>query len=158
MKCPHCAVSVHPDWHNDSISKYSSQNSGFPESTMWCVRTMVCPNCHKDVLELGRMGKLQDGGLVEPRHWTQIYPRGANRSPVPPDAPADIAADYKEAAMVLPLSPKASAALSRRCLQTMLRQAGYPRYDLSKQIRRNRYNEGAANKHSYDRRRNPTVW
>ena len=37
----------------------------------------------------------------------------------------DIAEDYNQAAIVLPYSPKASAALSRRCLQTILTEAGY---------------------------------
>jgi hypothetical protein len=32
--------------------------------------------------------------------------------------------DYREAAEVLPISPKASAALSRRCLQSVLRDKG----------------------------------
>jgi Domain of unknown function (DUF4145) len=36
--------------------------------------------------------------------------------------PADLAADYREASLVLPLSPKASAALSRRCLQNCIRE------------------------------------
>jgi hypothetical protein len=48
--------------------------------------------------------------------------------------PPNIAADYTEAALVLPLSAKASAALSRRCLQSVLSEAGYKQKDLSKQI------------------------
>ena len=36
--------------------------------------------------------------------------------------------------MVLPISPKASAALSRRCLQAVLRAHGYKDKDLSKEI------------------------
>jgi hypothetical protein len=71
---------------------------------------------------------------MDPLQWDLIFPHGSNRGPVPPDVPDDIAADYNEAALVLPLSAKASAALSRRCLQSILRGAGYPQYDLSKQI------------------------
>jgi hypothetical protein len=37
--------------------------------------------------------------------------------------PAPIASDYREACLVLSFSPKASAALSRRCLQNLLRDA-----------------------------------
>jgi uncharacterized protein DUF4145 len=48
--------------------------------------------------------------------------------------PPEIAADYNEAASVLHLSPKASAALSRRCLQVVLQHAGYTQKDLAKQI------------------------
>lgn len=49
-----------------------------------------------------------------------VYPRGTPR-PLPPEVPREYAEDYKEACLVLPDSPKASAALSRRCLQNLLR-------------------------------------
>ncbi|WP_316164744.1 MULTISPECIES: DUF4145 domain-containing protein [unclassified Bradyrhizobium] len=72
--------------------------------------------------------------FIEPLDWVLVFPQGSSRGPVPPDVPADIAADYNEAALVLHQSAKASAALSRRCLQTILREAGYPHYNLSEQI------------------------
>ena len=55
---------------------------------------------------------------------------------MPPEVPKAIATDYVEACLVLPFSAKASAALSRRCLQTMLNEQGYKDKDdnLSKQI------------------------
>jgi hypothetical protein len=57
------------------------------------------------------------------------------RDPVPQEVPKDIAGNYTEAALVIPFSPKASAALSRRCLQTILREAGKTKSkDLSDQI------------------------
>ena len=43
------------------------------------------------------------------------------RPPLPPEVPEKYAEDYKEASLVLSDSPKASAALSRRCLQHLLR-------------------------------------
>jgi hypothetical protein len=47
----------------------------------------------------------------------------------------DIVEDYREACLVLPDSPKASAALSRRCLQHLLRlKASVKVQDLSKEI------------------------
>lgn len=52
----------------------------------------------------------------------------------PDDVLEAIAADYHEAAAVLTLSPKASAALSRRCVQAVLREAGFEQHDLAKQI------------------------
>ena len=69
-----------------------------------------------------------------PNEWTQFYPLGTSRPPVPKEVPPDIARDYNEAAKVLELSPKASAALSRRCLQSILWAANYTQKDLSKQI------------------------
>lgn len=58
----------------------------------------------------------------------------ANRKSAPDQVPAPIAADYNEAASVLQASPKASAALARRCLQHMLRERGYIQKDLVQQI------------------------
>jgi hypothetical protein len=64
-------------------------------------------------------------GLVPvPTSIGLVYPRCAARPPIPEQVPADIAEDYSEAALVLADSPKASAALSRRCLQAVLREGG----------------------------------
>jgi hypothetical protein len=41
---------------------------------------------------------------------------------IPDDTPADVKEDYEEATAVLQISLKASAALSRRCLQLILRE------------------------------------
>ncbi|PKN01594.1 MAG: hypothetical protein CVU77_04410 [Elusimicrobia bacterium HGW-Elusimicrobia-1] len=58
-----------------------------------------------------------------------------NRGPLPPEVPKYLAEDYIEAALVLEDSPKASAALSRRCLQQLLREyAKVNKSDLSKEI------------------------
>jgi hypothetical protein len=55
---------------------------------------------------------------------------------VPEEVPTPIAEDYIEAALVLADSPKASAALSRRCLQAVLREAGHTKAkDLDDQIK-----------------------
>jgi Domain of unknown function (DUF4145) len=53
---------------------------------------------------------------------------------VSPDVPKEIAEDYVEACLVLPMSAKASAALSRRCLQNILHQQGYKARDLAAEI------------------------
>jgi Domain of unknown function (DUF4145) len=66
--------------------------------------------------------------------WGQVFPVGANRGPVPKDVPEHIAQDYVEACNVLPISAKASAALSRRCLQHMLRDHCYKAKDLANEI------------------------
>ncbi|MDO8616740.1 MAG: DUF4145 domain-containing protein [Dehalococcoidia bacterium] len=51
-----------------------------------------------------------------------VRPRAPNRMPLPADIPEEFIGDYQEACAVLPDSPKASAALSRRCLQNLLRE------------------------------------
>ncbi|MEI7611709.1 MAG: DUF4145 domain-containing protein [Betaproteobacteria bacterium] len=64
-----------------------------------------------------------------------VRPRVANRPAPPKEVPEEFAADYREASLVLADSPKSSAALSRRCLQHILREkAGVKKADLAKEI------------------------
>jgi hypothetical protein len=75
------------------------------------------------------------GTEFEPTEQFVVYPLTSGRSPIPQEVPENISRDYKEASLVLPFSPKSSAALSRRCLQTVLRNAGGTKSrDLDKQI------------------------
>ena len=64
-----------------------------------------------------------------------MYPKASGRSPVPLEVPAEFSEDYVEACLVLSDSPKASAALSRRCLQHILRdKAGVKHSNLANEI------------------------
>ncbi|MGQ0694667.1 MAG: DUF4145 domain-containing protein [Nitrospiraceae bacterium] len=51
-----------------------------------------------------------------------IRPKGFSRAPLSSDVPDQYAQDYKKACVVQSDNPKASAALSRRCLQNILRE------------------------------------
>jgi hypothetical protein len=51
-----------------------------------------------------------------------VRPKGIARSPLSPEVPEKYAEDYREACLVLSDSPKASAALSRRCLQHLIHE------------------------------------
>lgn len=64
----------------------------------------------------------------------KVYPTGTNRGPVSPEVPQEVSSDYVEGCNVLPVSSKASAALSRRCLQNMLDSRGYRARNLSVEI------------------------
>jgi len=59
---------------------------------------------------------------------------GSLETVAPIEVPIAIASDYNEAQAVIALSPKASAALARRCLQHLLRERGYKQHDLVKQV------------------------
>lgn len=50
-----------------------------------------------------------------------VHPKGSMRPPCPLEVPSEFSGDYKEACLVLADSAKASAALTRRCLQNLLR-------------------------------------
>jgi hypothetical protein len=62
------------------------------------------------------------------------YPTAARQFRLPSDLPQNISADYEECAKLLPVSPAASAAFARRCLQTILTSRGYLKTKLVLQI------------------------
>jgi len=74
-----------------------------------------CPNesCHGYIIEtIPESGMLNVAKMVYPAYTFRPYPEYI---------PAHIRQDYQEACAVKDLSPKASATLSRRCLQGMIR-------------------------------------
>lgn len=117
MKCPHCTQHFHENWDGKSIYR-------FDQVTGWRYFITLCPACNELIIQLQNPAKER----------SLIYPAGANRGPVPPHVPANIASDYIDACNVLPISAKASAALARRCLQNILRSHGYKNSDLAKEI------------------------
>jgi uncharacterized protein DUF4145 len=122
MKCPHCLVSFHEQLNNAALRQ--------DEDYVWSAAHTLCPACKKLVVYLV---KHYPGGMYSGSFM--VHPRGISRTPLPADVPDLYAQDYKEACLVLPDSPKASAALSRRCLQNILR--AIPKVkpsDLSKEI------------------------
>jgi hypothetical protein len=130
MKCPHCATSFHEDFAESFIPTKAKGHTAYK------TRHTVCPECKKPIILFGipQVRHEPDHNPIIFHIWQLIYPEGSNRPPVSDEVPADITEDYAEAARVLPYSAKASAALSRRCLQAVLRAAGYTQKDLAKQI------------------------
>src|SRR3989442_3238625 len=128
MKCPHCLVTVH--------NAFSWLYVGNDADGHWALMKMVCPACKRLVVFLssGNPAFSNQPHTVESfTHLSYVTesrlvrPKGATRPPCPPEVTTDapsIAADYTEACLVLPDSPKASAALSRRALQHLLREKG----------------------------------
>jgi hypothetical protein len=93
----------------------------------WMLSRQTCPACKRLVLILIN-GAAQHNvqrvvGITSVWSTTLVRPKGAVRPPAPKEVPQAIAEDYNEACLVLADSAKASAALSRRCLQTILREA-----------------------------------
>jgi hypothetical protein len=87
---------------------------------------------HGSELPDGDLAELGDWGDIH--HWAREIILSGQRH-VDNLVPKHIASDYREAAAIVHLSPKASAALSRRCLQAILLEAGgASQHDLSKQI------------------------
>src|SRR5438105_570511 len=108
MKCPHCTVSFH--------DKEQTQHIGTDVDGLWFVGCCTCSACGRIVVRL--INRYSND--VEIASYL-VRPKTAGRPPISPDVPNKYAEDYNEACLVLADSPKASAALSRRCLQLLLR-------------------------------------
>lgn len=131
MLCPHCQTSFHDG--------ATLANVGRDVEGAWGARWQTCPECKRIVIEFVCAADITytKDGFVSSRVRRQFlaYPRVSSRPPPPNDVPKDFADDYREAALVFADSPKASAALSRRCLQHLLRErAGVKHADLAKEI------------------------
>lgn len=128
MKCPHCSIQIHPEFRISAINDSNPVGQEGKSHTYWNVDHMVCPSCHKAILRLKK-----SIGSMSPS-YSMIYPKSYLRKPAPIVVPEELQEDFNEAVAVLESSPKASAALSRRCLQGLLRQQGYTQHDLAKAI------------------------
>lgn len=123
MKCPHCLENFHEKWDEG--------NFGSDETSFWSSRYCICPSCRRIVIQLMEQ---KNGTSRVILRWA--YPKGISRSPIPEEVDDPVVvSDYQEACLVLADSSKASAALSRRCLQRILREkAKVQPADLSDEI------------------------
>ena len=133
MQCPHCdiAFSEKDAWQHFTVESTSVRY------WEWSCYFAECPECEELVIHIERT---HEGNFIP---WAQsgpeyprrlVYPLSAPPRSVATGVPEHLKADYQEAYQVLPVSPKASAALSRRVLQSILVEQGYVGRDLSKQI------------------------
>ena len=115
MKCPHCTNGIHPSWARFPLGQEQHWD---PSETnyVWEGRWLLCPVCGNVVVELMRR---YPGGTLSTT--VLAWPKSGQR-PLPPEVTGRWKEDFAEAVDVLPRSPKASAALSRRMLQDLLRE------------------------------------
>lgn len=129
--CPYCnqpttltTPNFNTVWHFVDIAA-SKINGNFPVGYRGLI--IVCPNikCKKIYFEMklkkGRIDpyghEYETNSIIE--NWV-LLPQ-SQAKPQPSYIPAQIIQDYTEACRIKDLSPKASATLSRRCLQGMIR-------------------------------------
>lgn len=123
MKCPHCLTAFH--------SNEESKNIEEDKTYYWNVIYEICPTCEREIIHLYRSPIGISGGGEK----ILVYPKSTSRSPLPAEVPKIFSDDYVEACLVLNDSSKASAALSRRCLQNLLREkAGIKKGNLYDEI------------------------
>lgn len=120
FQCPFCSaiMAVTPDTQtirrpSFSFSDESPLLKGFSDSCL-DISFYQCPHCKEyTILAKGIGSAVKDVN-------TAIRPQSQARK-YPDYIPLAIRSDYEEASAILYLSPKASATLSRRCLQGMIR-------------------------------------
>jgi len=121
-KCPHCSENLRFEKGMFVIPGMWRRESDLNDCEVHGAREIVrviaagCPSCGKPIVSIAPKEKTEDG-----KAW-MAYPRSAYRKAPKEvrDEDQALANDYEEAALLLTLSPKASAAISRRCLQTVL--------------------------------------
>ena len=129
MKRPHCAIDFHASEKKKIIG---SDSEGY-----WGIGFQTCSACSKLIVRIFASSEFHpayDGWGDELVSYL-VRPKVAGRDPIPLEVPAEYAEDYTEACLVLSDSPKASAALSRRGLQHILRgKANVKHSDLYQEI------------------------
>ncbi len=141
MNCHYCDIAIHSKWKNIGSIRAAANDknfsvvSGIPNN--WSVEALECPACWRT------MFRINHPKGARPYEVAFIYPlrpeRRVNEAVIEP-----YRSEYLEASAALSVSLKASAALSRRCLQTLLRQkGGFEQKDLIDQI------DAAVNSHNF---------
>ncbi len=126
FNCPRCAAYANQEWYlAEAIDKTQAEYSG----------------------QSIRKGKIEEFAFSRCFHcngvsiWNKakhsmVHPKTNMRSFDLTEIPKALAEDYEEACLVISDSPKASAALSRRCLQSILRMQGFEDKSLYKEIQK----------------------
>jgi Domain of unknown function (DUF4145) len=136
MECPHCGSLFTPpkeEWQSrvDVV--------GVDSDGKWDLLRTYCTNksCKKLIIGLMQSNIVTSNTNrsrdEEPISFIFIRPKARYR-PVSREVPEDLVSDFHEACLVLQDSPKASAALSRRCLEHLLEKQGYTQRTLEKKI------------------------
>lgn len=146
MECPHCGIDFAEEWSEHPVQAMRGLKQslipympaeGTITTQVWAYRVTACTKCDGPIVQLGGLRGSPGGGRVAiPDSWQRVFPRVGKMKRLDASIPEDFAQDCREAHLVLDLSAKASAALSRRCLQGILNAQGYQGGNLSQQIDR----------------------
>jgi hypothetical protein len=135
MVCPQCNTGIHPSFTSSTFFSLTPKEGG---TEGWTIRYGQCPECRKAIIYLGSgtAARQQNGSIqITANLKERIVEPLSGARPCPIEVPKDLANDFKEAATVISISPQASAALTRRSLQHLLRDyAGTTKKDLAAQI------------------------
>jgi hypothetical protein len=117
MICPHCSTTVKINWDSVSISTTNDYK----------IHKLIfghCPSCEKLVVNFSEqlyIGTFPLSPELDSEKIIMIYPSKSKFQNLS-DIPKQYLEDYQESIKILSISPKASAALNRRLLQSLLRE------------------------------------
>lgn len=118
MKCPHCHIEFSATPHTFAL--------GEDQDGTWHIATVRCPACDRIIASL-----CEKEGATYP-----VWPQASLRPQLSAEVPPEYADEYHTACRVLPHSPEASAAISRRLLHRFLAAKTYAGHGgLADQIR-----------------------
>lgn len=138
MKCPYCSIEFHFEEFGQLSFRYKDDDINGPING-YGVSTCFCPSCEKFIVLFveGRYYEDQHRSEVdEPFLNTKVlYPINSNGIILPNEVPDEYKVEFEEATVVLGVSAKASAALSRRTLQRFLHEhLGIKKRSLAQEI------------------------
>ena len=120
MVCPYCGVTINFRREHENAWRECPDEVLGPAHGICCGH---CPACNKFIVkyETGDFESTSNSIFFNVTSSEIIFPKYVLRR-VEAEVPDRYKQDFLEACAVLPISPKASAALSRRILQDVLRQ------------------------------------
>lgn len=128
MNCPYCGINfsldgVSADHCFPKFGRFSPHGIVGSEEgdKQYSITSHKCPECRKQVMWLNEISRNSKSGDAEIAGTTLLFPKYPLKR-LPPEVPEIFATDFREAHDTLSISPKASAALSRRCLQNLIRE------------------------------------
>ncbi|MEK3698232.1 DUF4145 domain-containing protein [Paenibacillus sp. FSL R10-2199] len=127
MLCPHCGTSFKVQESETVHHEKAKEYQEYEETVAgYEIESFVCPEC-SDMIVILRYGRLVPLGahsyhMIKQEILTEktIFPKTADMD-LSDYVPEKYRKDYREAGLILPISPKASAAICRRMLQQILR-------------------------------------
>jgi Domain of unknown function (DUF4145) len=132
-QCPYCSIAFSLDGvdAHHSIVRFQGRSVvyGGPqkEAPSFTFSAHLCPACEQPVMWLNELESDEDALTNRLVRTELLWPHVA-QYPVPPEIPSSYKSALTEAAAVLKFSPNASAALSRRALQQVIRERGGVRH------------------------------
>jgi hypothetical protein len=128
MNCPYCGITFSLDGvnadhcfpHFGRIPFPGASAPRNPNDKDYTITSHKCPECKGQIMWLRERGNTESGE-IDIVSTTLLFPKYPIKR-LPDEIPEKFASDFREAYDALPISPKASAALSRRSLQNLIRE------------------------------------